>query len=78
VRLESVAGHAGPRPIRARPFHPPSNPLPRRSGTLSQRPVSLGTLSALDMNVWFASFEKAGDDYVIKSGMAMQWMTWTQ
>jgi hypothetical protein len=75
LRLEGLAGPAGLRPITARPFRPPSNPLPRRAGTLSQRPMSLGSFSAMDKNTWSARFENAGDDYVIKSGLAMQWMT---
>jgi hypothetical protein len=75
LRLESLAGPAGPRPIRARPFLPVANSQPRRPGTLSQRPIRLGSLSATEINVWSARFEDAGDAYVIRSGMAMQWMT---
>jgi hypothetical protein len=75
LRLESLAGPSGPRPIRARPFVPPAMPLMRRPGTMAPRPLSLGPLAALERNVWSARFEKAGDDFVIKSGMTMQWMT---
>ena len=75
LRLESLAAPTGPRPITARPFTPPASPLRRRPGTLAHRPVSLGTLSSLDLNVWSTRFDNAGDDYVIKSGLAMEWMT---
>jgi hypothetical protein len=75
LRLESLAGPAGTRPIAARPYRPLPPPLPRRPGTLAQRPVNLGPLSALELNLWSTHFENAGDDYAIRSGLAMEWMT---
>jgi hypothetical protein len=75
LRLESLAGPAGPLPLTARPFHPTPTPLPRRPDTLAQRAISLGTLSALDRNAWSERFENAGDDFVIRSGLEMQWIT---
>ena len=38
-------------------------------------PAELGPLNAMGRNQWFANFNNAGDDYVIKSGLASGWMT---
>jgi hypothetical protein len=69
LRLENLGG----RPVAARPYVRPV--VPPRRGALAQRPVPLGPLPALEDNLWFTRFEKAGDDYVIKPGMPIEWMT---
>jgi hypothetical protein len=77
LRLESLGGPAGVRPITARPFR--ESPERPRQGSLAQRQaMNLGPLSALEANLWSALFENAGDDYVIRSGLAMEWMTRTR
>jgi hypothetical protein len=39
------------------------------------RPVELGPLNAMGRSQWFANFPRAGDSYVIKSGLASNWVT---
>ena len=47
----------------------------RRPGALNTRPAELGPLNAIGRNQWFARFDHAGDDYVIHSGLASDWVT---
>jgi hypothetical protein len=64
----------GQQPVYARPDRGESASL-RRSGKLQARPVELGPLDAMGQNQWFASFPRAGDSYVIKEGLASNWVT---
>jgi hypothetical protein len=38
-------------------------------------PMELGPLNAMGRSQWFTNFWSAGDDYVIKSGLASDWVT---
>jgi len=50
----------------------------KRPGGLKVRPVELGPLNAIGRNQWFARFDRAGDDYVIHSGLSSNWVTVAQ
>ncbi|HYW43104.1 MAG TPA: hypothetical protein VE959_09625 [Bryobacteraceae bacterium] len=75
LRLEDFRLPAGNRPVFARLGTAVPDASRRRPGTLQSRPVDLGPLKAMGQNQWFARFERAGDDYVIKSGLASHWVT---
>jgi hypothetical protein len=47
----------------------------RPPGGLKTRPAELGPLNAIGRNQWFARFNHVGDDYVIHSGLASDWVT---
>ena len=73
LRLESLTTAGGPLAIIARPAMP--TPQPRRPGTLARRGAVLGPLSAMGSNLWFRRFVNAGDNYVIPSEIASDWVT---
>ena len=75
LRLESVETPGGARPVAARRYVPPPSPVHVPRSVLQQRPVRLGPLAALGPNLWFAVFEKAGDDYVIGRSLSSEWVT---
>jgi hypothetical protein len=72
--LENFELHGGQQPIYAQLDHGKTASLPRR-GTLQNSPVELGPLNAIGRNQWYAIFPRAGDHYVIKSGLASNWVT---
>jgi hypothetical protein len=47
----------------------------RPPGGLKTRPPELGPLNAIGRNQWSARFNHVGDDYVIHSGLASDWVT---
>ena len=73
LSLESFELHVGQQPVYALPDRGKSASMPR-PGTLRNKAVELG-LNALGRNLWFAIFLRAGDDYVMKSGLASNWLT---
>ncbi len=75
--LEDFALPGGQRPVYAQPDRGRSASPSRagRAGTLQSRPMELGPLNAMGRNQWFANFNDAGDNYVIKSGLASSWVT---
>ncbi|MBZ5726139.1 MAG: hypothetical protein LAP87_14210 [Acidobacteriia bacterium] len=75
LRLESFALPGGNRPVFAKRERSAPNALPRRPGALQGRPVELGPLNAMERNLWFARFPRVGDDFVIRSGLASEWVT---
>jgi len=74
LRLESFALPAAHRLVSARL----ETAAPRRGRGALQTRVELGPLNAMELNRWFRRFDGAGDDYVIKSGLASSWVTATQ
>jgi hypothetical protein len=76
LRLENFALPGGQQPVYAQSDRG-GIASPPRPGTLKSRPmpVELGPLNAIGRNQWSANFPGAGDDYVIKSGLASNWMT---
>ena len=75
LRLENFALPGGLRPVFAKLDTEGPDASRRRPGTLQSRPVELGPLNAMGQNQWFARFERAGDEYVIQSGLASDWVT---
>ena len=73
LRLESLTISGAPLAVAARAAVPA--PQARRAGSLQQRGVTLGPLSALGANLWFQQFENAGDTYVVPSGITSDWVT---
>jgi hypothetical protein len=63
LSLENFALPGDQRPVYALPDR-------GRSG-----PTELGPLKAMGRSQWFENFWGAGDDYVIKSGLASNWVT---
>lgn len=78
LRLENFALPAGLRPVLAKPEMVAPDTPRRQPGTLQARPADLGPLNAMGLNQWFERFERVEDDYVIKSGLASNWVTVTQ
>jgi len=74
LRLENFTLPGSQIPVYAQPDRTRIAPLPR-PGMLKGRPIELGPLNAIGRNQWSANFPGAGDDYVIKSGLASNWMT---
>ena len=74
--LENFALPGGQQPVYAEPYRV-GIAAPPRPGTLKSRPMpmELGPLNAIGRNQWSASFPRAGDHYVIKSGLASNWVT---
>jgi hypothetical protein len=72
--LENFALPEGLRPVYARPDRGRSA-SPPQAGTLQSRPGELGPLNAMARNQWLANFLRAGDDYVIESGLESNWVT---
>ena len=77
LRLEDFALPGGQQPVYAQPDRVGIASLPR-PGTLKSRPMELGPLNAMGRNQWSVNFLRAGDDYVIKSGLASNWVTVAQ
>ncbi len=63
LSLENFALPGDQRPVYALPDS-------GRSGSME-----LGPLNAIGRNQWFANFPRAGDNYVIKSGLESNWVT---
>jgi hypothetical protein len=78
LRLENFALPGGYRPVFAKLDTGFPDASGRRRGTLRNRPVELGPLNAIGQNQWFARFGGVGDDYVIMSGLASDWVTMAQ
>ena len=78
LRLENFTLPGGNRPVFAKLGTAALDASRQRPGTLQSRPVDLGPLNAMGQNQWFASFERVGDDYVIKSGLSSHWVTVAQ
>lgn len=78
LRLESFLLPEARRPVSAVVDVGAAGAPRRRPGELSTRPAELGTLNAMGRNQWFARFNHAGDDYVIHSGFASDWVTVAQ
>jgi hypothetical protein len=74
--LENSALSGGQRPVYAQPDRARSASTPRM-GMLQSQPEELGPLHAMEQGQWFANFPRAGDNYVIKSGLASDWATAT-
>jgi len=72
--LENFALPGGQRPVYAQPDRG-RIASPPKAGTLQSRPMELGPLNAMGRSQWFSTFPRAGDDYVIKSGLASSWVT---
>ena len=72
LSLENWTLPGGQRPVYANPDRgSPSS----RQGTLQSRPLELGSLNTMGRSQWFANFPRAGDNYVIKTGLASNWVT---
>ncbi|MCL4401657.1 MAG: hypothetical protein M1436_03195 [Acidobacteria bacterium] len=69
LRLESLMTAGGPRAIFADREMATEEAPRRRSKKIQIRPVEAG------QNLWLTSFEPAGDDYVIQSGLHSDWVT---
>jgi len=78
LRLESFMLPEARRPVFAVVDSGAAGASRRRPGGLKTRPVELGPLNAMGRNQWFARFDRAGDDYVIHSGLASNWVTVAQ
>jgi hypothetical protein len=78
LRLESFMLPEARRPVFAVVDVGAAGASRRRPGGLKTRPVELGPLNAIGRNQWFARFDRAGDDYVIHSGLASDWVTEAQ
>lgn len=75
LRLESFILPQARRPVFA-VVHVGIAGGPRKPpGGLKSRPAELGPLNAMGRNQWFARFNHVGDDYVIQSGLASDWVT---
>jgi hypothetical protein len=77
LRLEGFAMHDGHRPVFAKPAIA-TVASRSRPGKLQVRPVELGQLNAMGQNLWSLRFERVGDDFVVKSGLASNWVTVAQ
>jgi hypothetical protein len=75
LRLESFMLPEAQRPVLAVVDPGVGGASRRRPGGLKTRPVELGPLNAIGRNQWFTRFNRAGDDYVIRSGLTSDWVT---
>jgi len=77
LRLEGFAMHDGHRPVFAKPAAA-ADASRSRPGKLQVRPMELGPLNAMGQNQWSLRFERVADDFVVKSGLASNWVTVAQ
>lgn len=75
LRMENLGLATGDHSVFAQLELVPGLTTRGRARTLQSRPMELGPLNAIGGNRWFVRFERAGDDYVIKSGLTSNWIT---
>ena len=74
LRLEGFAPPNGQRPVFAK-LSTAADASRSRPGKLQTRPMELGQLNAMGPNQWSLRFERVADDFVVKSGLASNWVT---
>jgi hypothetical protein len=77
LRLEGFAPHDGHQPVFAK-LSAAADASRSRPGKLQIRPMELGPLNAMGQNQWSLRFDRVGDDFVVKSGLASNWVTVAQ